>query len=135
MYVRKSLSRNGRYFLSFVQGYRVDGKIKQKTIENIGWLDELEKKFDDPIAHFKEIAKLKNKEVNEDKTIEKIKNEKLLVSSHSRFNLGYIIPKKIYSELGLKSFFNSKQKALNIDYNLNDIFSILVFSRILFHGS
>lgn len=135
MYVRKSLSRNGRYFLSFVQGYRVDGKIKQKTIENIGWLDELEKKFDDPIAHFKEIAKLKNKEVNEDKTIEKIKNEKLLVSSHSRFNLGYIIPKKIYSELGLKSFFNSKQKALNIDYNLNDIFSILVFSRIMFPGS
>ena len=135
MFVKKSLSKNGRYFLSFVQGYRVNGKNKHKTVENIGWLDELEKQFDDPIAHFKEIAKIKTQDLNEDKIIEKIKNEKLVVSSHSRFNLGYLIPKKIYSELGLKSFFNSKQKSLNIDYNLNDIFSLLVFSRILFPGS
>ena len=32
----------------------------QKTIESIGWLDELEKQYDDPIAHFqKRVEQLK----------------------------------------------------------------------------
>lgn len=44
MYLKKTLNRQGRYFLSFVQGYRDElGKVKQKTIESIGFLDELEK--------------------------------------------------------------------------------------------
>ena len=33
---------------------------RQKTVESIGWLDELEKKYDDPIAHFqKRVEQLK----------------------------------------------------------------------------
>ena len=42
MFLKKSVS-NGRVFLSFVQGYRENGKVKHKTIEKIGYLDELEK--------------------------------------------------------------------------------------------
>ena len=56
MFLKKSVS-NGRVFLSFVQGYRENGKVKHKTIEKIGYLDELEKEYDDPIAHFKSVAK------------------------------------------------------------------------------
>ena len=45
MYLRKSLS-NGKIYLSFVQGYRDEsGKVKQKTIEKIGYLDDLKKQF------------------------------------------------------------------------------------------
>ena len=33
---------------------------RQKTIESIGWLNELEKQYDDPIAHFqKRVEQLK----------------------------------------------------------------------------
>lgn len=135
MYVRKSLSRNGRYFLSFVQGYRIDGKNKQKTIENIGWLDELEKQYDDPIAHFREIAKQRNLENSEDKIIERISNGTISTNSTNRKNIGYCILKYIYSELKLKDFFKNKQPNLNINYDLNDIFSLLVYSRIMFPGS
>jgi hypothetical protein len=54
MYLKKTLNRQGRIFLSFVQGYRDEnGKVKQKTIENIGFLDELEKTINNPIEHFK----------------------------------------------------------------------------------
>ena len=42
--------------------YHINGKVKHKTIEKIGYLDELEKNLhDDPlIAHFKAIAKERN---------------------------------------------------------------------------
>lgn len=56
MYVKKSRS-SGRIYLSFVEGYRKDGKVKQRTIEKIGWLDELEKYYDDPVEHFRKIAR------------------------------------------------------------------------------
>ena len=36
-------------------------KVKHKTIEKIGYLDDLEKNYDDPISHFKELAKQKSK--------------------------------------------------------------------------
>ena len=62
MFVRKSLS-HGKVYLSFVQGYRNEnGKVKQKTIEKIGYLDDLKKQYDDPISYFKEIAKQKTEE-------------------------------------------------------------------------
>ncbi|SDE45966.1 hypothetical protein SAMN04488499_10141, partial [Sporomusa acidovorans] len=56
MFLKQSIS-NGKIYLSFVQGYRADGKVKQKTIEKLGYLDDLKKSYDDPIAHFKSIAK------------------------------------------------------------------------------
>lgn len=137
MFVRKSLSSNGRYFLSFVKGYRVNGKSKQKTVENIGWLDELEKQYDDPISHFKEIAKQrtleeKKKTIN---SIDSIKNESLELDSINRKNVGYSALKKIYRELELHTFFSEKQKKTKVQYNLNKIFSLLIFSRILYPGS
>ena len=134
MFLKKSLSRNGRYFLSFVQGYRENGKNKHKTIENIGWLDELEKQYDNPIEHFKEVAKQKTLESNEDKIIKEIKNEKLSITNNN-FNVGYVVLKKIYEELSFKDYFKDKQKALNIKYDLNSIFSLLIYSRIMYPGS
>ena len=57
MYLKQNKS-HGRIYLSFVQGYRnEDGKIKHKTIQKLGYLDDLKIKFDDPISHFKDIAK------------------------------------------------------------------------------
>ena len=67
MFLKISPTRSGKTFLSFVQGYRDEfGKAKQKTIENIGWLDDLKKQYDNPIAHFRKIAKQRNtEEINE----------------------------------------------------------------------
>jgi hypothetical protein len=44
MYLKKSMS-NGKIYLSFVQAYRQDGKVKQKTIEKLGYLEDLEKEY------------------------------------------------------------------------------------------
>lgn len=44
MFLKKSHNKKtGRTQLSIVQGYRADGKVRHKTIQNLGFLDELEK--------------------------------------------------------------------------------------------
>lgn len=134
VFLRKSIS-NGKIYLSFVQGYRDEnGKVKQKTVEKIGYLDDLKKYYDDPISHFKEIAKQKNKEEVTELVIKNI-NTKTIEKNIVQKNLGYSILKTIYKELDISNFLNNKQKKLKINYNLNDVFSLLVFSRILYPAS
>ncbi len=68
MYLRKTKTKNGRIYLSIAQAYRRDnGTSTSKTIESLGYLDELEKQFDDPITHFKEVCEQLNKDANEKK--------------------------------------------------------------------
>lgn len=134
MFLKKSVS-NGRVFLSFVQGYRINGKVKHKTIEKIGYLDELEKIYDDPIAYFKSVAKERNLSTPAERTIEVAVNQRLPDNTSSRKNLGYAIPKRIYSLLGINTFLQNKQKHLIIEYNLNSIFSLLIYNRFLFPSS
>lgn len=134
MYLKKSMS-NGKPYLSFVQGYRQDGKVKQKTIEKLGYLEDLEKLYPDPITHFKKIAQERSQNEVPQKTIELNLLAKLPEQADFRKNLGYAVPKAVYSDLNLRDFFQSKQRFLNIDYNLNSIFSLLVFNRFLFPSS
>ena len=134
MYLKKSMS-NGKSYLSFVQGYRQDGKVKQKTIEKLGYLEDLEKLYSDPIAHFKRIAEERSKGKVPQKTLELNLLAKLPDQAALRKNLGYAVPKSVYSVLGLREYFQKKQRHLKVDYNLNSIFSLLIFNRFLFPSS
>ncbi len=133
MFVKQNKSHKG-ILLTYTIGYRENGKVKHKNVETIGYLEELKKTYDDPISYFKNLAKQKSNDDINEITIKNINSKLIDNDSHSR-NIGYVFIKKIYQELELKSFFNSKQKDLKISYNLNDIFSLLVFSRILYPGS
>ena len=133
MFVKQNKSWKGN-LLTYTIGYRENGKVKHKNIETIGYLHDLEKIYDDPIAHFKAIAKHRsNNDVNE--LIIKNINSKIIDDNSPKKNLGYIVFKKIYNELNFSDFLNSKQKNLNIQYNLNDIFKLLIFSRIMYPSS
>ena len=49
VFVKKQKRKNGRVYLSVVQGYRgEDGKTKTRHVRSLGYLDELEKAYDDP---------------------------------------------------------------------------------------
>ena len=54
--------------LYFYESYFQDGKTKQKCVENLGRLDELQKHFKDPVAHFKMIAEERTNELKNSKT-------------------------------------------------------------------
>ena len=134
MYLRKSLS-HGRIYLSYVQGYTdKDGKVKQRTIQKIGFLDDLQKIYDDPIAHFKEIAKQKSNEEIIEYTIKNLNSKKIEDNDHLN-NIGYVFLKKIYNELGITDILKTVQKNSKIEYDLDSILSLLVFMRILKPGS
>ena len=99
MFVKQNKSHKG-ILLTYTVGYRENGKVKHKNIETIGYLEDLKKEYDDPIAHFRNLAKQKsNNEINEIT----IKNSlsKTIDQNSSPKNLGYVILKKIYNETRL----------------------------------
>ena len=133
MYVRCNPNKNNIKYLSYVQGYRDEnGVSRQKTIRKIGDWNDLIKIYDDPIKHFNELAK--NEEDLIDKNLTIKLTDQLDITNNIK-NFGYSILKKLYNELNLNNFFSTKQSKLNIDYKLNDIFELLIYSRILFPGS
>ena len=133
MFVKQNKSHKG-ILLTFTVGYRENGKVKHKNIETIGYLEDLKKQYDDPISHFKQIAKQRsNNEINE-LIIKNLKSKTIDEDSSSK-NLGYVILKKVYNELDISSILKKKQLSLNIQYSLEEIMELLVFSRILYPAS
>ena len=59
MFLRKNTNkRTGRTYLAIVQGYRdKNGVSRSKTIKSLGYVDELEKQYEDPISFFTEEAR------------------------------------------------------------------------------
>ena len=138
IFLKQSRYKNGRVFLSIVNGFYnpTSKNSKQITIEKIGFLDELKKNYDDPISFYKKKAADLNDEQKETKTITKtIDLNEELSDNDQKYNLGYVFLKYLYQELGIDKYLSKKQKILNVDYDLNQIFSLLIFSRILFPGS
>ena len=138
MYVKKNSCKNGRVLLTFTHGFRENGKLKQKNIETLGYLDDLEKRYEDPIAHFREIARQRTAErAREMEPIQLVLDPQAEIAAYEigLKNLGYAVLEKLYHELGIHTFFARHENRLDIDFNLNAVFRLLVFSRILDPGS
>ena len=103
----------------------------------LGYLSNLRKKYDDPIAFYKTFAKEMDATYSEEEKINfHVKgNEELEINTDNQKHLGYLPFKKIYNELELNNFFKKYQKKLTVKYNLNNIFSLLIYSQLLFPGS
>lgn len=140
MHLKKTPNRNGRIRLSIVDTYydKQRKSTRQKTIESIGYLDELEKIYDDPIAHFQKRVD----ELREEKKAHKApisftfyNSDKLCVGDNLRKNFGYSAFSKIYHELEIDKFLKRKQRTSKASYDANTIMKMLVYSRLLFPAS
>lgn len=137
MYLKTILStKTGRTFLSIVHGYRdtKTGKPRSKTIQGLGYLDELQKEVDDPIAYYTKVAKEMNEKYKAAKVpvvIEFQADDLIDRTSVQRKNLGYAVFSQIYHELSINKFMVNRQRSLKIDYQLNEVLKMLVFQRIL----
>ena len=136
MFLRKNYNKKtGRTYLQIVHGYRdKDGKSRTKTIKSIGYLDELEKIYNDPIAHFKQVAKqMENERLKNDEITIKIKaNSRISKDENNRQNFGHVVFNKVYHELQLDRFFNNKQRHEKFKFNSNSIMKVLLFARLLY---
>jgi hypothetical protein len=103
----------------------------------LGYLDELQKQYDDPVAHFREVARIMTEEedAKNNLSITLNMNELLEKDTDGRKNFGYAAIVKIYHELGLNDFFNKKARHENFEFNTNSIMMLLVTSRLLSPGS
>lgn len=136
MYLKKTPQKSGRIYLSIVDGYydKQKGYSKQVTIEKLGYLDDLEKKYDDPIAFFLEKVQILKKEKAQQKTPVSIvfsPDEKLDSSLTYRKNFGYSVLSRIYHDLEIDYFLINRQRSTKMDYSSNNIMKLLVFSRLL----
>ncbi len=139
MRLNVSKRKNGRTYLSIEKRYRdkVTKKSTGTTIRSLGYLDELEKEFPDPIAHFKAVAKQMTAQEN---TRRKVSitidmDEPLPEKAEGTKNFGYAVPMKIYHELGLHEFLKSRMARESFKFNTNSIMLLLVISRLLYPGS
>lgn len=132
--------KSGRIFLSIVQPYKhkESGNTRTKTIKSLGYLDDLAKDYEDPIAHFTQLAKKMTQEYKAASlpiSLQIHPLEKLSTESGQRKNLGYAALSHIYHELGINKFWANRQRNLSLDYQLDQVFRMLVYQRILDPGS
>lgn len=139
MFLKKDLRPNGRLYLSIVKSYRdPQSKVnKQKAVSSVGFLDELQNLYDDPIAHFTEVAKQMTEEEKKIQTIELTINHQEFMSTDTNDlkNIGFSALSKIYHELGIHKFWINRERGLKAKYPLNNIMKLLVYDRILHPGS
>ena len=139
MNLKQSRRKDGRVYLSIEKGYRdkATGKPRAKTVKSLGYLDVLERQYDDPIAHFKEVARqmTEQEQALNKLTLSINMGEKLSAGADSRKNFGYAAILKVYHELGLDSFFKNRSRHESFEYNTNSIMILLVISRLLCPGS
>lgn len=136
MFLKQTAASKGT-FLQIVESYYDNGVSRQRVIEKVGYLNELQSQYDDPIAFFKNKAKqmTQDKKLSSNENLSIDMNSELTINEQSYFNVGYGILKEIYKELQLDVFWKRKASTLRITYDLEGIFRLLVLSRILYPAS
>lgn len=139
MKVSISKSKNTTiYYLS--KSVRIGNKTTTKTVERIGTYDEIKEKCGDmdPLQWAKQYAAKRTAE--EKKTKQDIimrYSSSMLIDKNIRHscNAGYLFLQDIYYSLGLDKLCNEISAKYKFEYDLNDILSMLVYSRIIAPGS
>lgn len=133
----KVITKKGVSRLYLYESYYKNGKANQRCVESLGRLDELQKQFVDPVSHFKKIAQERTDEKkNSRKTIVSIDLSSAMdINEDSLKNVGYSVLKTLYKQLELDKFWKNIRKKTSIQYDLEAVFQLLVFSRILYPGS
>ena len=139
MKVSVSKSKNQTiYYLS--KSVWVDGKSTTKTIEKIGSEDELLKVCGDltPLEWAKQYAAKRSAEEKASKKdiMLKYSSSTLIKKEACRsINVGYLFLKDIYYDLKIHDICAQIAEKYKFEFDLNQILSMLLFSRIIYPGS
>lgn len=143
MYLRQlPKNQSGKTLLVLTQSVREGQRIVKETVEQLGYLEDLtgseSGQYPDPVAHFKAYAKrrtLEEKQGKQKVTLSYQANEPIPAGGGNRKSIGYMLFSQIYEKLGISRFMANRQRNLDIEYSLNSVFKLLVFSRLLLPGS
>ena len=127
-----------------IDDYNRNGKRTTKIIEKIGNYDkvsELENKDNVDIDTWLNIYLNDYKEKHNNHTqvekviIEKYSNKLIPKDVINKFNIGYLFLKDIYYSLKINQIVKSITKKYKFEFDLNEVLSNLVFSRIIYPSS
>ena len=123
-----------------VKTIRVNGKNKTLPIKTFGTDKYICETYGvtDAKAWAKEQVRLMNEAEQEDAAIFQIDlcaGTDLNLNEQRKFNGGYLFLQDIYYELGLHKICRAISARHSFEYDLNDIFSRLIYTRILFPSS
>jgi len=133
------------YYMRSVRKKGYKNPTKEK-VEFLGYEEELKALYDDPIAHFKEQAKLLSLASKEKRSIslnidldEHFQQQDADIQGNSisdeLYLMGQFPLSTIYHELEIDQFVKNRHKKWGTKANVDSIFRLLVFGRILFPGS
>lgn len=123
-----------------IKSVTIDGKRTSKVIEKLGTLDEVKLKANgkDPYIWAREYVDLLNKEEKENSNdiLLKLSQIKSLSKNDKlKFNGGYLFLQDIYYDLKLNNICKDITDRYQFKYDLNDILSKLIYSRIIYPSS
>lgn len=135
-----SKSKNSASFYVQKSIRRKDGTVTTQTVQKLGNLDEVRTKAhgQDPYKWAQEyVNELNRQEYENQKSIIISRSPSKLIAKDSAmsFNCGYLFLQSIYYNLGFDKICSKITKKYKFDYDLNDIFSKLIYTRILFPSS
>ena len=139
MRIKITKTKNSENFYVIESTY-INKKHSSRIVEKLGNLEEVIKKAGemDPYLWAQQYAKnLTKQEKENSRTIIKqySQNKILLKDKKNTFNIGYLFLQDIYYRLKLNVICNTISDKYQFKFNLNDILSKLIYSRILFPAS
>ncbi len=123
-----------------IKSITVGGKRTSKIVKKLGTLRDLEEKLNgrDPYEWAQEeVSRLNNAEVSDrTEVIAKFSSAKRISKGNKiRHNGGYLFLQSIYYELALDRICKNISKRYKFDFDLNEVLSLLVYTRILYPSS
>ena len=123
-----------------IKSVTINGKRTSKVFEKLGTIEEIKLKSNgkDPYVWAKEYLDLINKEEkenNKDIVVRFSKNTSLKENTKYLFNGGYLFLEKIYYSLKLDNIAKDITDKYQFKYDLNNILSNLIYSRIIYPSS
>lgn len=137
MRLKISASKNAKS-LYVIRSTYINGKHSSKVVEKLGTYDELKKTHNDPIAWAKEYIKQLTEQEKEQKreVVVRFKQSKHLPKDKQQcFFGGYLFLQSLYNQLGLPAICQAISSRHKFTYDLDNILSCLLYTRILFPSS
>lgn len=115
----------------------VKGKSTTKTVERLGSIEEIKSRCGDmePVAWAKAYVReltLQEKEDNKPVIVRLSQTKPIEGNCRRTFNVGYLVLQKLYYSLGLDRICAHIEKSSRAAFDLNAIFSMLVYARVIF---
>ena len=129
-FLKKTKNKKGTYLQIYESYYDPQRKGgAHRSYKPIGYVHELQEKgIDDPITFYNEEIRKLNQEYQNQKLEEK--SRQISEDSPEKL-LGYFLVKNINDSLGCKKYLNLMQTATDFRFNVFDMLSALVYSRIV----